>query len=155
MVWFLSVVENWHVFLRFALIKVLYLMPVTLICLCNCDGHTPYLCYTHFETHDVLQLHRNLGYLQGGRTEFLLLPRGPADISPKNTHLLCPFSFQFSLETIYCLCRHRIIIQHIPLGHQYTTRWEKKYFLISLLHRHLTSFSECPRPCCINLKHIC
>ena len=26
-----------------------------------------------------------------------------------------------------------------------TTQWEKKYFLISLLHRHLTSFNECPR----------
>jgi len=25
--------------------------------------------------------------------------------------------FQFSLETINCLCHHRIIIQHIPLGH--------------------------------------
>jgi len=32
-------------------------------------------------------------------------------------HLLCPFPFQFSLETINCLCHHRIIIQHIPLGH--------------------------------------
>ena len=39
--------------------------------------------------------------------------------------------------------------------HLDTTRWEKKYFVISLLHRHLTSFNECPRPCCINLKHIC
>jgi len=29
--------------------------------------------------------------------------------------------------------------------HLDTTRWEKKYFLISLLHRHLTSFNECPR----------
>ena len=35
----------------------------------------------------------------------------------KETHLLCPFPFQFSLETINCLCHHRIIIQHIPLGH--------------------------------------
>ena len=35
----------------------------------------------------------------------------------KQTHLLCPFPFQFSLETINCLCHHRIIIQHIPLGH--------------------------------------
>ena len=29
--------------------------------------------------------------------------------------------------------------------HLDTTRWEKKYFLISLLRRHLTSFNECPR----------
>ena len=35
----------------------------------------------------------------------------------KQTHLLCPFPFQFSLETIKCLRHHRIIIQHIPLGH--------------------------------------
>ena len=35
----------------------------------------------------------------------------------KQTHLLCSFPFQFSLETINCLCHHRIIIQHIPLGH--------------------------------------
>jgi len=35
----------------------------------------------------------------------------------KHTHLLCPFPFQFSLETINCLCHHRIIIQHIPLKH--------------------------------------
>ena len=28
----------------------------------------------------------------------------------KQTHLLCSFPFQFSLETINCLCRHRIII---------------------------------------------
>jgi len=35
----------------------------------------------------------------------------------KQTHLFCPFSFQFSLETIYCFCCHRIIMQHIPLGH--------------------------------------
>ena len=27
----------------------------------------------------------------------------------KQTHFLCPFSFQFSLETIYCFCCHRII----------------------------------------------
>jgi len=35
----------------------------------------------------------------------------------KQTHLLRPFPFQFSLETINCLCHHRIIIEHIPLGH--------------------------------------
>ena len=35
----------------------------------------------------------------------------------KQTHLLCPFPFQFGLETINCLCHHRIIIQHVPLGH--------------------------------------
>ena len=35
----------------------------------------------------------------------------------KHTHLLCPFPFQFSLETINCLCHHSIIIQHIPLKH--------------------------------------
>jgi len=29
----------------------------------------------------------------------------------------CPFSFQFSLETICCFCCHRFIMQHIPLGH--------------------------------------
>jgi len=29
--------------------------------------------------------------------------------------------------------------------HLDTTQWEKKYFLISLLHRHLTSFNGCPR----------
>ena len=29
--------------------------------------------------------------------------------------------------------------------HLDTTQWEKKYFVISLLHRHLTSFNECPR----------
>jgi len=29
--------------------------------------------------------------------------------------------------------------------HLDTTRWENKYFLISLLHRHLTSFNECRR----------
>jgi len=34
----------------------------------------------------------------------------------KQTHLLCPFPFQFSLETINCLCHHSIIIQHIPIG---------------------------------------
>ena len=60
----------------------------------------------------------------------------------KQTHLLCPFPFQFSLETINCLCHHRIIVS---IFHLDTTRWEKKYFLISLLHRHLTSFNECPR----------
>jgi len=57
------------------------------------------------------------GYLQDGRSGISLRPRGPADISPKQTHLLCPFPFQFSLETMNCLCRHRIIIQRIPLGH--------------------------------------
>ena len=35
----------------------------------------------------------------------------------KQTHLLCPFTFQLGLETINCPCHHRIIIQHIPLGH--------------------------------------
>ena len=35
----------------------------------------------------------------------------------KQTHLLCPFTFQLGLETMNCLCHHRIIIQHIPLGH--------------------------------------
>ena len=38
----------------------------------------------------------------------------------KQSHLLCLFPFQFSLETINCLCRHRIIIQHIPLGLWFT-----------------------------------
>jgi len=56
----------------------------------------------------------------------------------KQTHLLCPFTFQFGLETINCPCHHSIF-------HLNTTRWENKYFLISLLHRHLTSFNECPR----------
>ena len=35
----------------------------------------------------------------------------------KQTHFLGPFPFQFSLETINCLCHHRIFIQRIPLGH--------------------------------------
>ena len=38
------------------------------------------------------------------------------------------------------------ITESLPsIFHLDTTRWEKKYFLISLLHRHLTSFNECPR----------
>ena len=73
-------------------------------------------------------------YLQDGRSGIPLRLQCPADISPKQTHLLCPFSFQFSLQTIYCFCYHRISIFYLD-----TTRWErKKNFLISLLHRHLT-----------------
>ena len=60
----------------------------------------------------------------------------------KQTHLLCPFTFQFGLETINCLCHHRIIIQHIPLGHH--SMGEEILSNIPL-HRHLTSFNECPR----------
>jgi len=73
-------------------------------------------------------------YLQDGRSGIPLRLRGPADISPKQTHLLCPFSFEFSLQTIYCFLLSQN--QHILLGH-HSVR-EKKNFLISLLHRHLT-----------------
>jgi len=48
----------------------------------------------------------------------------------KQTYLLCPFSFQFSLETIYCFRCHRIIIQHIPL--RYHSMTEKE--LSNILH---------------------
>jgi len=35
----------------------------------------------------------------------------------KQTHLLCPFSFQFSLETIYCSeGRHTATGTHMPHG---------------------------------------
>ena len=44
-------------------------------------------------------------------------PRGPADISPEIDPSSLPVPVPFSLETINCLCHHRIIIQHIPLGH--------------------------------------
>ena len=45
----------------------------------------------------------------------------------KQTHLLCPFTFQFGLETINCLCHHGIIIRHIPLGHH-------SIYYLSLIH---------------------
>jgi len=56
----------------------------------------------------------------------------------KQTHLLCPFTFQFGL--VFAITESLSSIFHLD-----TTQWEKKYFLISLLHRHLTSFSECPQ----------
>ena len=58
----------------------------------------------------------------------------------KQTHLLCPFPFQFSLETINCLCHHRIIFQHIPLGH-HSMREE---ILSNILVAPTTSFNEYP-----------
>jgi len=50
----------------------------------------------------------------------------------KQTQLLCPFSFQFSLKTIYCFCCHRIIIQYILLGHH--SERKKELSIISLLY---------------------
>ena len=63
----------------------------------------------------------------------------------QQTHLLCPFSVQFSLETIYCFSCRSLTESLFSIFHLDTTRREKKNFLISLLHRHLTSFNECPR----------
>jgi len=61
----------------------------------------------------------------------------------KQTHLFCPFSFQFSLETIHCFCLSQ---NHYSAYSTWTPLDEReKNFLISLLHRHLTSFNECPR----------
>ena len=84
------------------------------------------------------------GYLQDGRSEFRYGLEVQHTSVQKQTHLLCPFPFQFSLETINCLC-FAITELLSSIFHLDTTRWEKKYFLISLLHRHLTSFNECPR----------
>ena len=38
-------------------------------------------------------------------------------VQKQQTHLLRSFSFQFWLETIYCLCCHRMVIWHIPPGY--------------------------------------
>ena len=69
----------------------------------------------------MMPLFASMDYLQDTcRTAALELRHGPEaqrTSVQKQTHLLCPFTFQFDLETINCLCHHRIIIQHIPLGH--------------------------------------
>jgi len=72
----------------------------------------------------------------------------------KLTNLLCPFPFQFSLETINCLCHHRIIIQHIPLGHHSMREEILSNILVAPTFNQLQWMSP-GSSCCINLKHIC
>ena len=72
----------------------------------------------------------------------------------KQTHLLCPFSFQFRLETIYRFCCHRIIIQHIPLGYHSTREKELSNILIAPTFNQL-QWTSTSSSCCINLEHIC
>jgi len=72
----------------------------------------------------------------------------------KQTHLLCPLLILFSLETIYCFCCHRIIIQHIPLGHHSMREKELSNILIAPTFNQLQWMSTISS-CCINLEHIC
>ena len=59
------------------------------------------------------------------KTPVVGIRRIPA-YTPPNTPLI----------TGNCFCHHRIIIQHIPLGHH---SMREELLLLSLLHRHLTT----------------
>jgi len=67
----------------------------------------------------------------------------------EQTHLLYTLLFQFwfenrSLVHCHCLCCHCIVHSSSNPFHLETTRYEKKHFLISLLHLYFTNFKECP-----------
>ena len=94
---------------------------------------------------------RFIRYLQD--TFRMAAPESHQTSVQKQTHLLCPFSFQFSLETIYCFRCHRIIIQHIPLRYHSMTEKELSNILHAPTFNQLQWMSTSSF-CCINLEHI-
>jgi len=86
-------------------------------------------------------MHDDAHYLQDGRSGT------PSRRSSRHQSKNRPIFFARSRSslvlkplTVFAITESLSSIFHLD-----TTRWEKKYFRISLLHRHLTSFNECPR----------
>ena len=85
-------------------------------------------------------------YLQDTcRTAALELRHGPRPSRQQSRNRPIFFARSRSSLVLKPLTDFAITESLSSIFHLDTTRWEKKYFLISLLHRNLTSFNECPR----------
>ena len=69
------------------------------------------------------------------------------------THLICPSRSSLVSKPIYCFCCHRIIIQHIQLGHHSMREKELSNILIAPKFNQLQWMSR-SSSCCIDLEQI-